>query len=89
MTDGIVVDANIIPNFYKELCVSQGCIYETIIWISDRYGIVASNKVLAEWEDVCRAQEFVEWLTDQLKEGGIKRIQGKKIDRGIVKKMPR
>lgn len=87
MSDGVVVDASIIPNFYRELCVDDGCVYRTVIWLSERCGIVASNKVLAEWEGVCSAQVFVEWLTDQLKVGGVRRIQGRKIDWRIVKKM--
>ncbi|MGA8849378.1 MAG: hypothetical protein WB564_06110 [Dehalococcoidia bacterium] len=87
MSDGIVVDANVIPDFYRELCVNNGCVYRTVIWLSEKCGIVASDKVLIEWENVCSAQVFIEWLADQLKAGGVRRIQCKKIDRRIVKRM--
>lgn len=87
MSDGVVVDANVIKDFYRELCINDGCVYRAVIWLSETYGIVASDKVLVEWENVCSAQVFIEWLADQLKLGGVRRIQGKRIDRQVVKKM--
>lgn len=87
MSDGIVVDASIIPDFYRELSFGDGVVSQVVGWLTERCGIVASDKVLEEWENVCCAQEFVEWLTDQIKEGGVRRIEGKKLDRGTVKRM--
>ena len=87
MSDGAVIDANVMQGFYQELCSGEGCVYEVVCWLCNTRGIVASDTVLTEWECVCAAEVFRDWLADQMKTGGLKKVAGKKLDRGVVRKM--
>ncbi len=87
MSDGIVIDANIIPKFYKELSIDSGYHYHLITWLSRNRGIAVNDYILCEWESVCSAPVFMDWITDELKNGRIRKIDSQPISRQIARKM--
>lgn len=87
MYDGIVIDAHIISKFYLELCKATGFLYGLITWLSRNPGIAINDYIQAEWKNVCSAPVFLDWYTDELKNGRIRRINSPPIPRQIVRKM--
>ena len=87
MPDGVVVDANIIPDFYREYVEGSGLVYEVVVWISANTGIVINDHIAAEWKNTCSADLFLTWYTDQLKLGTIRRIECGNVSRVIKRKM--
>ena len=79
MSDGIVIDANIIPQFSQELRKDAGHIYEIITWLSQNCGIATNDYISNEWDDVCSDHWFQDWYTDELKNGRIRKINSKRI----------
>lgn len=87
MPDGVVIDANIIPDFYRQYRVKIGLVYEVVIWITDNVGVAINDHIATEWKNTCSAGLFLEWYTDQLKLGKIRKIECGIICNAIVKKM--
>ena len=87
MSDGVVIDANIIPEFYTNYKVKNGLVYHVIIWLSNNVGIAINDQIAAEWKEVCSADLFLAWYTDQLKLGNIRNVECTNISRAIIKKM--
>jgi hypothetical protein len=86
MPDGIVIDANIIPQFYKELKASQGQLYRIVDWLSNNCGIAINDHIAVEWENVCKAQLFLDWYADELKNGRIRKVSCKPLPINYPKK---
>lgn len=87
VSDGIVIDANIIPQFYNEFIKDGGYLYDIITWLSYNYGIATNDFINTEWERVCSATAFLEWCTDQLKSGRIRKINSQPIQTQVKKTM--
>lgn len=87
MADGVVIDANIIPAFYSDYRVKNGLIYEVLIWITANLGIAINEHIASEWKQVCSADLFLTWYTDELKVGNIRKIECGNLSGGIIKKM--
>lgn len=87
MPDGVVIDANIIPDFYKEYCIRKGNIYNIVIWIKNNIGIVVNAQISTEWKQVCSTDIFLTWYTDQLKLGTIRNIICDNLPKHLIKKM--
>lgn len=87
MPDGVVIDASVIPDFYREYQQESGLVYEVVAWILINIGIAINDHIAAEWENTCGADLFLAWYTDQLKLGNIRNIECGNISRGIVSKM--
>lgn len=88
MCDGFVVDADIMLSFLRELIYEEGEIFKFITLICEKYGIVATNKILTEWETTCQGDVFSQWETDELKEGRIRKVKVlPNLDKGILKKI--
>jgi hypothetical protein len=87
MSDGVVIDANIIPEFYENYKVKNGLVYDVIIWLSNNIGIAITNQIAAEWKQVCSADLFLQWYTNQLKLGNIRNVECTNVPRAIIKKM--
>jgi hypothetical protein len=87
MGDGVVIDANIIPDFYREYRVKFGVTYDAVIWIKDNIGIAINAQIATEWKQVCSADVFITWYTDQLKLGTIRNIECRNLPKHIVKRM--
>lgn len=87
MPDGVVIDANIITDFYKEYRIKTGLVYKVVIWISGNVGIAINDHIATEWKNICSADLFLTWYTDQLKLGNIRKIECGNICNAIVKKM--
>jgi hypothetical protein len=87
MPDGIVIDANVINDFYKEYLVKNGFVYNLINWIIGNIGIATNQHIHAEWKNTCSADLFLTWLTDQIKLKKIKNVECGNIDKNIKKKM--
>lgn len=86
MTDGVVIDANVISSFYKEFLDDEGDLYDTINWILVNRGIATSDLIIAEWTATCRNDVLKSWITDNLKLGKIKYVNPE-LDHSIVKKL--
>ena len=43
--DGIVIDANIISEYYKECIIDEGDLYDLINCILDNYGVVFTDLI--------------------------------------------
>lgn len=87
MSDGIVIDANIIPKFCQELRRDGGPVYELVTQLCDLCGIATCDQIEIEWEDVCSDVWFLEWYTDALKNGFVRKIELKPLSSQIKKKM--
>lgn len=87
MSDGVVIDANIIPEFYRNYKLRNGLVYRLIIWLSNNVGIAINNQIAAEWKRLCSADLFLQWYTDELKLGNIRNVECANIPRAIIKKM--
>ena len=87
MSDGIVIDANIIPLFSQELRIDEGIIYGIVYFLLNGCGLAIDDFIASEWEGVCKDVWFNEWYTDELKNGRIRKIESKKIDNHIKKRM--
>lgn len=87
MADGVVIDANIIPDFYTEYKKGSGLVYDVVVWISINNGIAINEHIATEWKNICSADLFLTWYTDQLKLGTIRKIECGNISRDIKKKM--
>jgi hypothetical protein len=89
MADGVVIDANLIPDFYKDYKVKSGLVYIVVTWFTDNVGIAINGQIAAEWKNVCSADLFLSWYTDQVKLGKIRNIECRKIprEREVVKEM--
>lgn len=87
MSDGVVIDANIIPEFYRDYKAKGGFVYHVIIWLSNNVGIAINDQIATEWKEVCSADLFLTWYTDQLKLGNIRNIKCGNISRAIIKEM--
>lgn len=74
MTDGVVIDANIISRFYLQLLTENGRLFRMVSCLSASYGLAVSDRILCEWENACSAQVMIEWITDGLKEGWIRYV---------------
>jgi hypothetical protein len=87
MSDGVVIDANVIPVFYQEYLCGSGPVFDVVAWISTNIGIAINDHIAAEWENTCSADLFMAWYADQLKLGTIRKIVCGGISRSIVRKM--
>jgi hypothetical protein len=87
MPDGVVVDANLIPDFYKEYKIKSGLVYTVVTWFTENVGIAINGQIAAEWKQVCSADLFLSWYTDQVKLGKIRNIQCANIPRKVLKAM--
>jgi hypothetical protein len=87
MPDGVVIDANIIPDFYREYRIKSGLVYEVLNWITNNVGIAINDHIATEWKNTCSADLFLAWYTDQLKLGNIRNIICGSLCSAIVKKM--
>ena len=87
MHDGVVIDANIIPKFYRELSRATGFLYGIVTWLSHNRGIAINEHIQAEWTNVCSAPIFLDWYTDELKNGRIRKINSQPVPRDVRKKM--
>lgn len=87
MTDGVVIDANIIVDFYREYRGKNGPVYEVVIWIKDNVGIAINDHIATEWKNTCSADLFLTWYTDQLKLKKIRNVECGSLCDAIVKKM--
>ena len=87
MPDGVVIDANVISDFYREYRKGSGLVYEVVVWISINIGIAINDHIATEWKNTCSADLFLTWYTDQLKLGAIRKIVCGNISRGIISKM--
>lgn len=84
--DGIVIDANIISEFYKEFIIDGGDLYDLINYILDNCGVVFTDLIHHEWISTCNNYVITEWITDGLKLGKIRYINPQ-LDRDIIKKL--
>lgn len=84
--DGIVIDANIISEYYKEFIIDEGDLYDLINCILDNYGVVFTDLIHHEWISTCNNYVIKEWITDGLKLGKIRYIHPQ-LDRAIIKKL--
>jgi hypothetical protein len=89
MPDGVVVDANLIPDFYRDYKSKSGLVYTVVIWFTENVGIAINRHIAAEWKDVCSADLFLSWYTDQVKLGKIRNVECGKIhrEREVLKEM--
>ena len=87
MSDGIVIDASIIPKFYQELRVERGFVYKIVTWLSNNCGIAINDFISNEWERLCSAPLFNDWYTDELKNGRIRKIGSTRIPEQYKRKM--
>lgn len=87
MPDGVVIDANIITDFYREYRLKTGLVYEVVIWISGNVGIAINDHIVTEWKNTCSADLFLAWYTDQLKLGNMRKIECGSIPSDIIRKM--
>ena len=87
VSDGIVIDANIIPQFYQEFIKDAGALYDIITWLSYNCGIATNDFINDEWERVCSAPAFLDWCADQLKNGRMRKINSQPIQTQVKKKM--
>lgn len=87
MSDGIVIDANVINDFYNEYRIKNGLVYEVVIWISGNIGIAINEHISTEWKNTCSADLFLSWYADQLKLGNIRKVICGNINKNIKKKM--
>ena len=86
MVDGVVVDTNIIENFYKEYVLEEGDILILINNILENCGIAITELIEAEWSRRCNDQLFSVWFTDNLRDGNIRYVMPE-IDRHILKRI--
>jgi hypothetical protein len=87
MCDGVVIDANVVPDFYREYRSGSGPVLEVVVWISANIGIAINDHIATEWENTCSADLFMAWYTDQLKLGTIRRIVCVRISSSMTRKM--
>lgn len=82
----MVIDANIISKYYKELIVDEGELYNLINCIFNDFGIAVSDLILHEWNSTCKNDILSSWITDGIKLGKIKYVDPS-LDRNIIKKL--
>ncbi len=87
MSDGVVIDANIIPPLSIQLRNDSGPIYELVTWLCNNVGLGINDFIDQEYTDLCSSQWFVDWYTDQIKNGNIRYIESKSLPNGCKKKM--
>jgi hypothetical protein len=85
--DGVVIDANIMSNFYHELVKEYGPLFVLIQNILRYYGIAISTKIESEWKNTTGNQLFNIWFDDQLKLGLLGYVKNPKLDRASIKKI--
>lgn len=87
MSDGVVIDANVISEFYQEYKKESGLVYETVTWMLTHTGVAINDHISTEWENTCGASLFMTWYTDQLKLGNIRGVESARIPRELIKRM--
>lgn len=87
VSDGIVINADVIPQFYQELIQDSGDLYDIITWLSHNWGIATNGFIHAEWERVCSAPSFLDWCNDEIKNGRIRRVNSQPIQTQVKKRM--
>ena len=86
MGDGVVVDTNIISNYYQEYIEETGDIYGLIEKLLKNCGIAITELLENEWHNTCGSQLFDVWFTDNLRDGYIQYVNPY-INRQILKKI--
>lgn len=74
MEDGVVIDANIISEFYKEFIMEEGDLHDLIFWILNNHGIIVSDMIINEWTNTCNNDIIRSWVADGLKDGKMKYV---------------
>jgi predicted nucleic acid-binding protein len=86
MGDGVVVDTNIISNYYQEYIEETGDIYGLIEKLLKNCGIAITELLENEWHNTCGSQLFDVWFTDNVRDGYIQYVKPY-INRQILKKI--
>ena len=86
MDDGVIIDANIIPQFLPQYVKQEGNIYDLFNDILSKYGIAICKQIQREWLNTCNHPIIEAWLTDNLKNGNIRHVKPK-LHRDIKKKL--
>ena len=81
----MVIDANIIPEFSQELRTETGYVYGIVTWVLENLGIGIDGYISFEWENICKDIWFEAWFTDGLKNGKIRNVLSKKLEKHIRK----
>lgn len=85
--DGVVVDANIMSEYYQESIKKQGKLFDLINYLLLHRGIAISMIIEREWKNTTGNQVFNIWFDDQLKLGLIGYVNNPRLDQSHMKRI--
>ena len=82
MTDGVVLDANVINAWYRQYLVQNGDLFQLVRLLCETVGLAADaqGKMRHEWEQQGDYLSIRDWIDDEMKVGHIRLVRCRPLD---------
>ena len=87
MTEGFVIDADVISRFIQEMAEEEGDFFQIISTIEKEKGIAYSDRIEAEWKNCIGCLLFNTWFEDGLKSGSIRYVDNPNVHPHIMRRI--
>src|SRR4030042_4996926 len=75
MYDGVVIDADLMEQFYPQMVMENGQLFQMVSCLCVMPGLAVTEIIENEWYATCGAQAFKDWVTDMLKVDRIRFVE--------------